>query len=212
MGLSQSTCSVENQKLTEKIETAIKLNKKYDDCHEQLRVDVVGTKDHTTYNGSSWYWSMIFSAYQVVKEEFPNTHVEVINAKKTRYQMNDQFGFKEYGGIDNHPYIRVAEKNKEPIIIDVLLRTIFMLHRGSCKKWSSPYGNAIYTKVPMVFVGTYEDLEKLWDELIEIRSKDKLHLEYDDLLVVDNPLYYFNYNKQKNNLINEYGVSFHHIE
>ena len=65
-------------------------------------------------------------AYEIVKKEYDSKEISVINAQV----------WKESGlTLDNHPYIVIkSDKHDKPIIIDVLLKNIFMLHRGQKSK------------------------------------------------------------------------------
>ena len=182
--------SFDGAALATTIQKAITESKKYPQVHATRRVEHNnGVMDHTTYDGRVWYWEMLRTAYDCVRKDYDSKHIDVINAQKETFNVDDRTNELVYGGVDNHHYIRI-NATTEPIIVDVLLRNIFMLHRGWSKKWISPYGNAVYG-TPMVFVGTRAQLEKIWVELKALRETDDFHNTLDDKTVIDNPMYYF---------------------
>lgn len=188
--------------LASKIEAAIISNPKYIDCHSRARVDKFdGLKNNLTYDGSMWYWSMLRSAYDIVKQEYDPKYIQVINAQRSVGQ--DHL---------NHPYIVIYSKRfKEPIIINVLLRNIFMLQRGYTKKWTSDYGNQIYN-IPICWIGTQKELNKLWQTLGETRKLDNFHNGQDDTEVLENVMDFFDSKKQKSNVILDYETLYAKIQ
>ena len=200
------------------ITEAIIASPKYIHCHAPTRVECnKDIQDTTTYNGSVYYWLMIKIAYATVKANLDEkmATVKVINAQRWQNDFKEGSNGEVFatGQKMNHPYLLLIPTDKsDPIIIDVLLRMIFMLHRGLSKKWVSPYGNEIYEKVPVVWIGTHAQLKARWTELDKLRKLDPLHSTKDDIVTLGDPMDYFDFELQKPNIVADFETVFKNVE